>query len=295
MVYNKQKETEKSKCIILTIDVEDWFQVENFKDSIPFDDWKNKELRVDKNTLYILDFFDKYNIKATFFVLGWIAKRIPSLIKEIHLRGHEVASHGYSHSLCNQMSTDDLKKDLIESKNILENITDIPVKGYRAPSFSISDNILKFVEDCGYLYDSSFNSFSMHKRYGSIDLIRGVKKGIVFQVSKGLYEFPISNLSLFNINLPWGGGGYFRLIPFSVFKMGVRRILEKEGTYLFYLHPWEIDQEQPKVKNVIRPFKIRHYMNIDKTLSKLSLFIEGFKECCFITCQKYLEKIYEVQ
>lgn len=291
VVSTNKKISERSRRIIITVDVEDWFQVENFKTSISFTDWTNKELRVDKNTYYLLDFFDKYKIKATFFILGWIAKRIPGLVNEIHLRGHEVASHGYNHLLCTELSNKDLKKDLIDSKELLEDIIGLPVNGYRAPSFSINDHILKVVKDCGYLYDSSFNSFSVHKRYGKVDLIRNIKKGIVSKVSDNLYELPISNLKLFNLILPWGGGGYFRIIPLPLFKMGVREILKREQTYLFYLHPWEIDHEQPRVKEALGLFKIRHYMNLNKTLSKLSSFIEDFKECCFVTCRQYLDNI----
>ena len=152
--------------ILLTIDVEDWFQVENFRHWIPFDSWPSKELRVEKNTHRLLDLFDSFNgqqatgsgqnenLHATFFVLGWLAERLPNLIMEISKRGHEVASHGYNHNLCYKESYGDLKKGLTDSKKLLEDITGQPIFGYRAPNFSIDDNTLKLVRDCGYLYDS---------------------------------------------------------------------------------------------------------------------------------------------
>ncbi|MBW2569589.1 MAG: DUF3473 domain-containing protein [Deltaproteobacteria bacterium] len=318
--------------ILLTIDVEDWFQVENFKQYIPFSSWSCRELRVEENTHRLLDLLDSvksaeslkvkgesskvkaqsnqqpetsHRIKATFFILAWIAERFPDLVREIHFRGHEVASHGYLHNLCNQQSHEELKKDLIDSKKLLEDIIGAPVYGYRAPSFSINNDILKTIEDCGYFYDSSYNSFAVNKRYGHIDISQNRRKGIAIQISKTdhaaftkstinnqqstiLYELPISNLKSGSHILPWGGGGYFRLIPLPVFKMGVQSILERQGVYLFYLHPWEVDPEQPRVNHASKFFKFRHYINLDRTASKLLSFIEAFKECRFITCRDYL-------
>ena len=324
-----------NQAILLTIDVEDWFQVENFRQCVPFSSWPNCELRVERNVHLLLDLFDSLHvpptnptnpknptnpinpmsptnpelttrnpqlatrIKATFFVLGWIAERLPHLVREIHERGHEVASHGYCHNLCHQESAQNLKKDLAESKQVLEDITGAPVCGYRAPSFSINHDILKTIEDCGYLYDSSYNSFAMHGRYGRLSLSQDGRRGIAIQISdtryqtpkagsQVLYELPISNLRLGNHILPWGGGAYFRLIPSPVFIAGVKAILRKQNAYLHYLHPWEFDPEQPKVEKSPRFFKFRHYTNLDKTASKLSLFIDAFKECRFVTCKQYL-------
>ncbi|MEW6213678.1 MAG: XrtA system polysaccharide deacetylase [Nitrospirota bacterium] len=281
--------------ISLTIDVEDWFQVENFKNYIPLGDWAHKDLRVEKNIHFLLDIFDKYEIKATFFILGWIAERIPKLVQEIYSRGHEVASHGYNHTMCNKQKIKYLKRDLSDSKKILEDIVCQQVYGYRAPSFSIDNNILAVVAECGYFYDSSFNSFRLNKRYGQIDLTHCDKRGVICHVANNkLYELPISNVRLGNCTLPWGGGGYFRLIPFSLFKMGVEYILKRERAYLFYLHPWEIDCEQPRVKEASRFFRFKHYINLNRTLSKLLLFIEAFNGCRFITCYQYLVENYHL-
>ncbi len=312
--------------ILLTIDVEDWFQVENFKQYIPFSTWSSYDFRVEKNVHRLLDLFDSSNqqpttlnrhahkVRCTFFILGWLAERLPHLVREIQNRGHEVASHGFDHNLCNEEPKDRLKQDLLDSKKLLEDIISAPVLGFRAPSFSISDDTLKVIEECGYLYDSSFNSFAMHGRYGKILLNSYTKKGISYQVSNNFHELPISNLTLQNLLpyelsalsseqnirknlfsgsfvLPWGGGAYFRIIPFSIFKRGVESILKKENAYLFYMHPWEIDPDQPRVSKASSFSKFKHYINLNKNFLKLTCFIEYFGRCRFISCRQYLDKV----
>ena len=289
-----------SKNIILfTVDVEDWFQVENFKSRISLSSWPSYELRVEKNVHRLLDLLDLLSaqefhsdssskLQATFFVLAWIAERLPGLIREINARGHEIASHGYSHNLCFQQSPIELKKDLLDSKKLLEDIIGEPIFGYRAPSFSINSDALKVVEDCGYLYDSSFNSFGLNERYGKLALSENDKKGILYKLSSSFFEFPISNLKIGGLNLPMGGGGYFRLFPFSVFRWGIRSILKKEKAYLFYMHPWEIDPEQPRVAEISPLFKFRHYINLEKTYGRISSLINDFKDCRFISCSQYI-------
>ena len=370
--------------ILITIDVEDWFQVENFKQYIPFSSWPQKELRVEKNVHRLLDLFDSRNpqpatrnmepgyemsavsnkesspkkLKATFFILGWIAERLPNLVCEIQARGHEVASHGFSHNLCNEEPKDRLKQDLLDSKKLLEDIISAPVLGYRAPSFSISDNTLKLIEECGYLYDSSYNSFAMHGRYGQISFNGSYRKGIAHRITKNFFELPISNLTLCKKDrllknadfysssrkkrnlttpvrstrptgqadiqevfrglkldsdveigqisarlrkaaffkgfvLPWGGGAYFRIIPFSIFKRGVKSILKKENAYLFYMHPWAIDPDQPRVSKASSFCKFKHYINLNKNFLKLTHFIEYFGQCRFVSCRQYLDKVYD--
>lgn len=320
--------------ILLTIDVEDWFQVENFKQYIPFSTWPERELRVERNTHRLLDLFDsieegkeqenrkehtekrkqekaegKYpalsiqhpvsnKIRATFFVLGWIAERLPNLVKEIHSRGHEVASHGYIHDLCYDCSYDILRNDLSESKSLLEDITGTLVCGYRAPSFSINNDIIKIVEDCGYMYDSSYNSFGMHGRYGKLDLNNKKNKGIAIEMDNNFYELPVSNLQfsipkfkIQNYIMPWGGGGYFRLIPFFLFRIGVASILRKTNAYMLYLHPWEIDADQPKIREASALFKFRHYVNLKKCEIRLAKIINAFRNINFITCRQYIREV----
>jgi polysaccharide deacetylase family protein (PEP-CTERM system associated) len=301
---------------LLTIDVEDWFQVENFKSAIPFSSWDDMELRVERNTNKILDLFDEISesfssapwpmahrpspIVATFFTLGWIAKRFPGLVREIQKRGHEIASHGYHHHLCSEQSNNNLRKDLEDSKKLLEDILDSPVHGYRAPSFSVTNDILKTIEDAGYRYDASYNSFDKHGRYGKIDLNGFQKHGIAYKISNNFHELPVSNISFNRIPntanrtpfiLPWSGGGYFRLFPLNLFKMGTRKLLAKDGAYHFYIHPWEIDSDQPRVNNISRMFKFRHYVNIHKTVWKLKNLIKSFSHCRFQTLSQYIETL----
>ena len=284
-----------NKTIILTIDVEDWFQVENFKSHIPYESWNNRELRVEKNTNLLLDLFDSIEIensnkpKATFFILGWIAERFPGLVKEIVSRGHEVASHGYHHHLCSTQKKEELIQDMTDSKKLLEDITGKSISGYRAPSFDINEDILKIIEDCGYIYDSSYNSFSAHGRYGTIDLMAFKKRGVCAAVSDNFFEIPVSNLSFFNKTIPWGGGGYFRLIPSPLFNKGVKSILTNEDAFIFYTHPWEFDPNQPRVEEASTFFKFRHYVNLKKTHNKLENLIKEFSYCNFISCNEYID------
>ena len=288
------------KRILLTIDVEDWFQVENFKRWIPYNSWDSQELRVEKNTHKLLELFDSIKVganfsklpKATFFILGWIAERLPHLVREIHDRGHEIASHGFSHALSYNQSKDVLKDDLNKSKSLLEDLIGSSVVGYRAPSFSIDDDVLRVIEESGFLYDSSYNSFSLHDRYGapSICSRRNQEKHVV-KISKYFYELPISNLQYGRYILPWGGGGYFRILPFSLFRIGVKYILERSNAYLFYCHPWEFDPGQPRVDDASFLFKFRHYMNLKTALNKLTGIINSFSACEFITCSQYLKNI----
>ena len=316
-----------SPTFILSIDVEDWFQVENFKNYIPFSSWPNKHLRVETNTHFFLDLFDsielgsndrslkveyennhqRYHnlvnrknmssietyrkVKCTFFMLGWIAECLPNLVREIYSRGHEVASHGYKHDLCTKNSSIELKKDLTYSKKLLEDIIGNKIYGYRAPSFSIDDDIIKVIEDCEYTYDSSYNSFHLHNRYGKMNLDGKIRKGIAYKISNNFYELPISNLKIFNFDFPWGGGGYFRMLNLFLFKMGVKSILNKEGTYVFYIHPWEVDPQQPRVSQAPWSFKFRHYLNLNKTHRKLLKMMHYFSYCRFISCRQYLEKL----
>jgi polysaccharide deacetylase family protein (PEP-CTERM system associated) len=199
---------------------------------------------------------------------------------------------------------------LCNSKNLLEDIIGAQVYGYRAPSFAINNDILKIIEECGYLYDSSYNSFALHSRYGHLDLSRNGQRGIALQIPKTrnpdfigkhetrnrkhetFYELPISNINVFKSVLPWGGGAYFRLIPFPIFRLGVQSILKKENAYLFYFHPWEIDPEQPRMNEVSIFYKFRHYINLKKTHSKLSKLITEFCHCRFTNCKQYLSQIF---
>ncbi|WP_300667736.1 DUF3473 domain-containing protein [Desulfoluna sp.] len=279
---------------LLTVDVEDWFQVENFKQWIPFETWGQRELRVVDNTLALLDFLDSrsgvYQIKATFFVLGWLAERYPRLVSEIHARGHEVASHGYNHRMVPLCSDNELFEDLSSSRKCLEDILGKQVKGYRAPSFSIEPRLIGMLKRCGYHYDSSYNSFSGHGRYGTMADVPKASRGI-FEWPEGLYEIPVSNLMFRNRTIPWGGGGFFRLIPERAYTYGVKKKVDQSRVFLFYIHPWEIDPGQPRVTQASIGFKFRHYVNLNKTLGKLAFLMNHLPETSFLTCSEYLDNV----
>jgi polysaccharide deacetylase family protein (PEP-CTERM system associated) len=302
--------------ILLTVDVEDWFHVENFRQIIHPSTWPSFESRVERNTYRLLELFSeihapsantiadpqnndfnrltpkaishKPGIHATFFILGWVAERMPHLVREIHSLGHEVASHGFNHELAGNCRHEDLQKDIVGSKKLLEDIIGGPVYGYRAPNFSINTDLLKLVEDSGYLYDSSYNSFSANSRYGRVDMTGNGNAGIAKRISEGFYELPISNIEWAGMVLPAGGGGYFRLYPLNLFCMGVKAMLRKQNAYMFYMHPWEIDPHQPRVKEASPLSRFRHYVNLDRTMGKLREFITGLDGCGFPTCRKYL-------
>ena len=280
--------------ILFTVDLEDWFQVENLRQQVSFESWSSRELRVEKNVHVILDLLDYIaeennhsHAHATFFVLGWLAERIPLLVREIYARGHEVASHGYFHRPCLELSFSELKKDLSDSKSQLEDIIGDRVFGYRAPNFSIDNNVLKTIESCGYTYDSSYNSFSMNRRYGRIDIEKYPREEIAVRIFDAFYELPISNLHWRGGVLPWGGGGYFRLMPLWLFRLGVQSILRKQKAYVFYIHPWEMDPDQPRINTIPFFYRFRHYVNLNRTREKVLCLLNGMKECRFVTCNDY--------
>ena len=277
--------------ILLTFDVEDWFQVENFKGLVPFSSWNRYELRVRQNTEKILQLLADFPfpISATFFLLGWVAEKCPRMVRDILAQGHEVASHGYGHALCGNMSVRGLYRDLRDSKALLEDLTGEPVYGYRAPSFSISDAALAQVKRAGYTYDSSFNSFASHGRYGSLDLSDAVEKKGLYQMDTSFYEVPVSNLTWGGRVIPLGGGGYFRLFPGLLFQAGIKQVLKKQDHAVIYLHPWEFDPDQPRMEQAPTGFKFRHYVNLSKTHAKLTALIQRFSPCRFQSIHGFLK------
>ncbi len=287
--------------IILTFDIEDWFQVENLRPVIARSDWPFYQLRVEEHTYRVLDLLDSIfvmyrsagvhpKIKATFFVLGWIAERLPGLVREIHQRGHEVASHGFDHILNLDFALDVVRQDLDRSKKLLEDISGSSVVGYRSPNFSVSNQILEEIQRNGYLYDSSYNSFAVHGRYGKINGLTDIPGSISKIDQNHMYELLISNLLLGKKVLPWGGGGYFRIMPFTLFWLGVKKILRDQGSYLFYMHPWEIDADQPRISGLTWKHRFRHYINLDSTYGKLSRLLKKLQDHNFLTCYEYLQE-----
>lgn len=281
---------------LLTFDIEDWFQVENLRPLFPPKCWNLQCWRVEKSTHILLNVLDeaervlKRPVKATFFVLGSVAEKFPQLVREIHRRGHEAASHGYWHRLCGQERPGDLLEDLRRSKALLEDILGAAVLGYRAPGFSISHATLELVRQAGYRYDSSYNSFALNPRYGVLTL-NGNRRGIAYELDSDFFEIPVSNLCLLGRTLPWSGGGYFRLMPRRLFALGVSKILRTQGAYVFYLHPWECDAQQPRVHAIGPLARFRHYVNLSRTRDKLLWLIRSFPQCRWTTCTQYLRSL----
>ncbi|MEW8554205.1 MAG: XrtA system polysaccharide deacetylase [Candidatus Thiodiazotropha sp.] len=262
----------------ITVDVEDYFQVSAFAKNIEKDNWCDYESRVERNTHKLLEIFAQYNTKGTFFVLGWIAERFPNLINEIEQAGHEIASHGYSHDLVYNQTIDKFREETGRTKEILENIINKPIYGYRAASYSIVQKsiwALDILTELGFTYDSSIFPI-VHDRYG----IPGAKtEPHVYKTEGGnsIIEFPISTVGLGKTRLPISGGGYFRLLPYWITRSGLNKInnMEKKP-FIFYMHPWEIDTGQPRIKsNMLSEF--RHYNNISKFDQRLRKLLQDFK------------------
>jgi len=286
---NPSNQSKSTKSILITVDVEDWFQVENLRPAFPIETWDSRELRIEESTHNLLNLFARHGIHATFFVLGWIADRLPHLVAEIQKFGHEIASHGYNHELCSGPVYTTLCDDLLRSKTLLEDISGRPVVGYRAPSFSVTHDLIDTLGELGFRYDSSYNNFTMNKRYGQVKSFFQQGNDGYLVAKNGIAELPISNLTLGGQTIPWGGGGYFRLYPPSVFFSGVSRILKDMDYYNFYCHPWEFDPEQPRASGIGALSRFRHYLNLDRTRSRLDRFLEKFKHCTFVTCSQYLD------
>jgi polysaccharide deacetylase family protein (PEP-CTERM system associated) len=259
---------------MFSVDVEDWFQVENLKGQINRNSWDDRELRVEDNMDRLLRILSDQKVMATFFILGWIAKRCPALIKRIAAEGHEIASHGYNHYLLGEQSQQDFQDDIVSSKRLLEDLTGKAVIGYRAPSFSITDWAIPLLKKAGFLYDSSFFYNPYHSRYGKLTTPQNY--GIIALQEK-FYEVAIPSLSVMGRSIPWGGGGYFRLYPIGIFCAGAKRILHEQGDFLFYMHPWEIDPGQPRISGIKRSYAFRHYYGLAQTEAKLARLLKTFR------------------
>jgi len=361
---------------ILTIDLEDYFQVHAFSDVIKYDDWSNFECRIERNTDHLLEMLGEVKtqhstlstqnsessnsvlspqpsqlsnaaalstssphhsstsspkndsainnqqstinnpIRATFFVLGWIAERYPDLIRRIQKEGHEIACHGYAHRLVYTQSREEFRQDVKRAKSILEDVTGKEVIGYRAPSYSITNKArwaFEVLAEEGFKYDSSIFPIR-HDFYGmpeaprfpfavSLNGNNNVEFSVLnfeFNSSKNptldtqhspldprpspldprhsLIEFPLSTVKLFGANFPISGGGYFRLFPYPLIRKGLKSINQKEGKpFIFYMHPWEIDPDQPRVKGASSRSRFRHYVNLHKTEDRFRRLLEDFQ------------------
>lgn len=261
----------------MTVDVEDYFQVSAFDNVVRREDWPSMPSRVVANTRRLLDLFDRHTVKGTFFVLGWVAERFPALVRDIASAGHELASHGYGHRLVYEQSPDEFRADVRRAKALIEDAGGQKVRGYRAPSFSITDRSLWALDillDEGYAYDASIFPIR-HDRYGIPDAPRHQHE--IRRAGGVLLEAPGSTVRLGGMNLPVAGGGYFRLLPYNWTRWGIARLNQAERQpAIFYLHPWEIDPDQPRL-NAAALSRYRHYRNLHKTQARLERLVTDFR------------------
>lgn len=262
----------------MTVDVEDYFHVAALAESIDRSRWDEMEYRAEASTRRLLDLFEKADIRATFFVLGWVARRSPELIREIHRAGHEVASHGMSHKLVYNQTPEEFSQETYEAKALLEDIIGAPVLGYRASTYSITNRCLwalDILKEAGFVYDSSIFPIR-HDLYGIPDAPQMPAR---IQTPKGasIVEFPMSTAPMFGTRIPVSGGGYFRLLPYWLTRAGLTKLnVGLQRPFIFYLHPWEIDPDQPRVPASWKS-RLRHYTNLDQCEARLRRLIQEFR------------------
>lgn len=273
----------------LTVDVEDYFHVAAFSSNISRDSWSSRESRVVANTQKLLVLFEQFDVRATFFVLGWVADRFPQLVKEIASQGHEIACHGYSHQLVYLQTPEEFREETFRAKCILENITGSTVIGYRAASYSITRESLWALDtlvELGFLYDSSIFPVH-HDRYGIPNAERIPHR---FSTPKKnlIVEWPLSTAKALGFRLPVAGGGYFRLLPYWLSRWGLASINRRDRQpFIFYLHPWEIDPAQPKI-TTSKLSRLRHYTNLEECENRLRRLLGEFR---FGTAKDGLEQL----
>jgi polysaccharide deacetylase family protein (PEP-CTERM system associated) len=259
----------------LSFDVEEHFQVSAFESPMRRCHWDVYESRVERNTARLLNILARHEAKATFFVLGWVAERFPRLVRQIASAGHEVASHGYGHELITAQTPVAFRNDVRKAKSILEQLISRPVYGYRAPSFSITRETtwaISILAEEGYLYDSSIFPV-LHDRYGIPTASPYVHE---LRTESGvLWEVPPSVVKLLGLNIPVAGGGYFRLYPYFLLREFLRRITRENIPLVMYLHPWELDPDQPRMDGPILS-RIRHYLNLSRAEKRLNKLLNDF-------------------
>jgi len=259
-----------------TVDVEDYYQVSAFEKDLSRDKWDAMPSRVSQNTEAVLQLLDDQGVKGTFFVLGMVAEKHKRLVEQIAVEGHEVACHGYSHKLIYKQDIGEFREETLKAKSILEDIVQKPVLGYRAASYSITNKSLWALDvlvDAGFTYDSSIFPV-YHDRYGIPDCAE--LPHVITSPSGGtLVEFPLSIYKIMKYKLPVSGGGYFRLYPYGFTRFALSSLNKQQKPFIFYVHPWEIDPDQPKITtNMLSRF--RHYNNLSKCADRLKSLLKDF-------------------
>ena len=259
----------------MSVDVEDWFQVSAFERVISPDTWDARDCRVERNVERILALFAGHGVRATFFTLGWIAERYPQTVRRIVAGGHELASHGYGHQRVTTLAPQAFRADLLRAKSVLEDLGGVAVRGYRAPSFSIGASNLwahDVLRETGHAYSSSVYPVR-HDLYGMPDAPR-----FAHVLANGLLEIPPTTVRAAGRNWPASGGGFFRLLPYPVSRALIRRVNAHDAQpAMFYFHPWEIDPGQPRVEGAGAKSRLRHYLNLSRTESRLARLLSDFR------------------
>jgi len=261
-----------------TIDVEDYFQVEGLASAVDRRSWDGFRTRVGGSTALLLDMLAQHKVRATFFVLGWVARKHPEIVRRIAASGHEVASHGMSHRLIYTQSPAEFQQETRDAKALLEDLAQRPVAGYRAATYSITRRSLWALDilcEEGFRYDSSI--FPMrHDRYGIPDAEQ-TPHVLTTPGGARLVEFPISVLRYGGAKIPVAGGGYFRLFPYRFTRWALRKLNSQQQEFVFYVHPWEVDPEQPRIEDAAALSRFRHYLNLDRCAERLDRLLGDFE------------------
>ena len=280
-MQSKEKKSSRRKHI-MTVDVEDYFMVEAFSGSVRLDSWASWPSRVVNNTKKILDLFDRYEVKSTFFIVGWVAEKFPSIVQDIHNRGHELACHSYWHRTVYSLTPDEFRQDTRAAVRAIEDAAGVKVLGYRAPSWSITKSCLwalDILAEEGFIYDSSVYPIR-HDLYG----VPGAQRfpySMTCKNGKSLREFPPTTVRLFGQNLPGAGGGYLRIFPMSYTNWVFRKFEREYGErVVVYVHPWEVDPDQPRLREKLRS-RLRHYTNLAGMERKLGSLLRQYSFQCY--------------
>jgi len=261
----------------LTVDVEDYFQVSAFEDHISRDDWGRIPCRVERNMERILALFAQRGVKATFFTLGWIAERYPQIVSRIVAEGHELASHGWSHVRATEQNRKAFTADVTRTKGFLEDLSGVPVLGYRAASYSIGERnfwALEVLEEVGHRYSSSIFPIH-HDLYG---MPQAPRFAFHPNADSKFLEIPVTTVKVGEKKLPCGGGGWFRFFPYALSRWALHRVNRQDGqSCIFYFHPWEIDPDQPRQTGLGAKTRFRHYLNLHRMEYRLGRLLDDFR------------------
>lgn len=275
--------SQQAKRHILSVDVEDYFQVEAFADVIERSGWSSWPSRVADNTLRVLDLFSEYGVQATFFFVGWVAERNPALVREVQKRGHELACHSYWHRMVCSLTPEEFAKDTRQARDCIEQISGVRVHGYRAPSWSINSSslwALDILAEQGFTYDSSIYPIH-HDLYG----IPGAKRfAYMHECANGLRlpELPPTTVQMGGTQLPAAGGGYLRIFPLMYTRWAIARVEQEDQPVIVYFHPWEVDPEQPRVPNAKLRSRVRHYTRLKGMMGRLRFLLEHYQFQTFL-------------